>query len=183
MGVNLKFHVTKIFLCLHAFWEREWRLRCTHTIRSLTCVSLVVCVARKLRPYQSYSRRGDRIDWDFCVAFSGGLGRYAAVTQRLPVQLSTALQMMKKPSAILSEEWVTRLWYAAVHSIWPQQSQTMLAACSSTCTSILSSRFASYGNLLARTDLCPSSAIAQHTCPTRGCHRTPPPPPLPREGS
>ena len=31
-------------------------------MRSLTCVSVVVCVARKLRPCPSYSRRRDRIN-------------------------------------------------------------------------------------------------------------------------
>ena len=31
-------------------------------MRSLTCVSVVVCVVRKLRPCLSYSRRRDRIN-------------------------------------------------------------------------------------------------------------------------
>ena len=31
-------------------------------MRSFTCVSVVVCVARKLRPCPSYSRRRDRIN-------------------------------------------------------------------------------------------------------------------------
>ena len=31
-------------------------------MHSLTCVSVVVCVARKLRPCPSYSRRRDRIN-------------------------------------------------------------------------------------------------------------------------
>ena len=34
---------------------------CTHTMRSLTCVSVVVCVARKPCPCPSYSSRRDRI--------------------------------------------------------------------------------------------------------------------------
>ena len=47
-----------------ALWNMEhgWRLRCTHTMRSFTCVSVVVYVARKLRPCPSYSRRRDRIN-------------------------------------------------------------------------------------------------------------------------
>ena len=40
----------------------------TNTVHSLTCVSVVVCVARKLSPCPSYSRRGDRINLGFCVA-------------------------------------------------------------------------------------------------------------------
>ena len=43
MGVNLNFHVSNTFLfaCL---WEHGWRLRCTHTVCSLMCVSVVSCV-------------------------------------------------------------------------------------------------------------------------------------------
>ena len=36
------------------------RSRCTHTMRAHTCVSVVVCVACKLRPCPSYSGRRDR---------------------------------------------------------------------------------------------------------------------------
>ena len=45
MGVNLKFHVSNTFLCLHAFGNVG-----THTMHSLTCVSVVVCVARNAMP-------------------------------------------------------------------------------------------------------------------------------------
>ena len=41
-------------------WKCGWRSRCTHTMRAHTCVSVVVCVARKLRPCPSYSRCRDR---------------------------------------------------------------------------------------------------------------------------
>ena len=41
---------------------RGRRLRCTHTMHSLTCMSVVVCVMRKPRPCNSYSRRRDRIN-------------------------------------------------------------------------------------------------------------------------
>ena len=61
-----------VFACL---WEHGWRLRCTHTMRSFTCVSVVVYVARKLRPCPSYSRRRDRINlvlW--CSLDKGGGG-------------------------------------------------------------------------------------------------------------
>ena len=37
-------------------------VRCTHTMHSLTCVSVVVCVVHKPRPCLSYSRRRDRIN-------------------------------------------------------------------------------------------------------------------------
>ena len=36
--------------------------RCTHTMHSLTCMLVVVCVVRKPRPCNSYSRRRDRIN-------------------------------------------------------------------------------------------------------------------------
>ena len=52
----------KRFLVFASLWERGWALRCTHTMHSLTCVSVVVCVACKLRPCPSYSRRWDRIN-------------------------------------------------------------------------------------------------------------------------
>ena len=52
--------VAKQFLVFACLWEHGWRLRCTHTLRSLTCVWVVACAARKLRPCPSYSRRRDR---------------------------------------------------------------------------------------------------------------------------
>ena len=61
MGVKLKVSCFKHFLVFACFWERGCTLRCTHTMHSLMCVSVVVCVARKLRPCPSYSRRRDRI--------------------------------------------------------------------------------------------------------------------------
>ena len=45
-------------------------------MRSLTCVSVVVCVARKLRPCPSHSRRGDRINlvrWRSLYKGGGGI--------------------------------------------------------------------------------------------------------------
>ena len=55
----LRYQHYLVFACL---WERGWRLRCTHTICSLMCVPVVVCVARKLHLCPSYSRRRDRIN-------------------------------------------------------------------------------------------------------------------------
>ena len=50
MGVNLKFDVSNTFLCFHALGNvGEVKLH------SPTCVSVVVCVARKPRPCLSYS--------------------------------------------------------------------------------------------------------------------------------
>jgi len=46
-----------VFACT---WKCGQRSRCTHTMRTCTCVPVVVCVARKLRPCPSYSRRRDR---------------------------------------------------------------------------------------------------------------------------
>ena len=46
-------------------------------MRSLTCVLVVVCVACKLRPCPSYSRRRDRIDlvlWRSLYKGGGGGG-------------------------------------------------------------------------------------------------------------
>ena len=62
--MNLKIHVsnTFVFLVFQCLWERGRSLRCTPTMHSLTCVSVVVCVVRKPRPCLSYSRRRDRIN-------------------------------------------------------------------------------------------------------------------------
>ena len=59
-----------MFSCL---WERGQRLRCTHTMHSLTCVLVVVCVVRKPRPCLSYIRCRDRMNsvlW--CSYYKGG---------------------------------------------------------------------------------------------------------------
>ena len=50
---------------------------CTHTMRSITCVSVFVCVARKLHPCPSYSRCRDRINlglWRSLYKAAGGGG-------------------------------------------------------------------------------------------------------------
>ena len=59
--MNLKIHVSNTFV-FQSLWEHGRRLRCTHTMHSLTCVSVVVCVVRKPCPCLSYSRRRDRIN-------------------------------------------------------------------------------------------------------------------------
>ena len=46
--------------CVCTHLQMCQRSRCTHTMRAHTCVSVVVCVARKLRPCPSYSGRRDR---------------------------------------------------------------------------------------------------------------------------
>ena len=46
-----------MFACL---WEHGWRLRCTHTMRLLTCLSVVVCVVPILWPCLSCSGCRDR---------------------------------------------------------------------------------------------------------------------------
>ena len=60
MGVNLKFSCSQGFLVFAYTRKCGQRSRCTHTMRAHTCVSVVVCVARKPRPCPSYSRRRDR---------------------------------------------------------------------------------------------------------------------------
>ena len=66
-----------VFACL---WEQGWRLRCTHTLRSLMCVSVVVCVACKLRPCPSYSRRTDCINLVLWRSlYKGGEGKGLAL--------------------------------------------------------------------------------------------------------
>ena len=47
---------------------------CTHTMRSLTCVLVVVCVACKLRPCPSCSRRRDRINLGLLRSYYKGGG-------------------------------------------------------------------------------------------------------------
>ena len=50
-------------------------------MRSLTCVSVVVCVARKLRPCPSYSRRRDRINLGLWRSlYKGGGGSFFTTT-------------------------------------------------------------------------------------------------------
>ena len=68
-----------MFTCL---WERGRRLRCTHTMHSPTCVSVVVCVARKPRPCLSYSRRRGRINLVLWRSYykGGGLPHYPQFT-------------------------------------------------------------------------------------------------------
>ena len=53
--------------------------RCTHTMHSLTCMSVVVCVVRKPRPCNSYSRRRDRINsvlWRSYYKGGGGTAKW-----------------------------------------------------------------------------------------------------------
>ena len=52
----------KHFLVFTCLWEGGRGLRCTHTVRSLTRVLVVVSVARKPHPCPSYSRRRDRFN-------------------------------------------------------------------------------------------------------------------------
>ena len=61
-GCEPEISCSKLFLVFACLWECGWRLRCTHAMRALTCVSVVVCVPRKLQPCLSYSRRRDRIN-------------------------------------------------------------------------------------------------------------------------
>ena len=52
-------------------------------MRSLTCVSVVACVARKLRPCPSYSRRRDRINLGLWRSlYKGGGGTEFWVRQK-----------------------------------------------------------------------------------------------------
>ena len=59
MGVNLKFSCSQGFLVFARNWKCGRRSRCAHTMCMRTCVPVVVCVARKLRPCPSYS--GQRV--------------------------------------------------------------------------------------------------------------------------
>ena len=61
-GYEPEFPCFKHFLAFACLWEHGWRLRCTHNMCSLTCVSVVVCVVCKLRPCPSYNRHRDRIN-------------------------------------------------------------------------------------------------------------------------
>ena len=61
-GYAPEFPCFKHVLAFACLGEHGWRLRCTHTMHSFMCLSVVVCVARKLRPCPSYSRRRDRIN-------------------------------------------------------------------------------------------------------------------------
>ena len=76
-GCEPEFPCFKHFLVFACLWVHGWRLRCTHTVHSLTCVSVVVCVAHKLRPCPNYSRRRDRIIlvlWRSLYKVGGGGG-------------------------------------------------------------------------------------------------------------
>ena len=60
MGVNLKFSSSHGLLVFACTWKCGRRSRCTHTMCMPTCVPVVVCVARKLRPCPNYSGCRDR---------------------------------------------------------------------------------------------------------------------------
>ena len=62
----------KHFLVFACLGECGQRLRCTHAMRALTCVSVVVCVARKLRLCLSNSRRRDRINLGLLRSYDKG---------------------------------------------------------------------------------------------------------------
>ena len=62
MGANLKSHGSNNSFCVCMPLGTWAELRCTHTIHSLTCVLVVICVACKLCPCLSYSTRRDRIN-------------------------------------------------------------------------------------------------------------------------
>ena len=76
----------KHFLVFACLWERGQRLRCTHTLHSLTCVSVVVCVARKLRLCLSYSRRRDRINLGILRSYDKGGGVTRPDTDEVPLE-------------------------------------------------------------------------------------------------
>ena len=76
MGVNLKFSCSQGFLAFAYTWKcgrgRGALIPCART-----CVSVIVCVARKLRPCPSYSGRRDRnnsVHWRSLYK-GGGTGR------------------------------------------------------------------------------------------------------------
>ena len=62
----------------------EWSRRCTHTMHSLTCMSVVVCVVRKPRPCNSYSRRRDRINSVLWRSYYKGGGGYVVQLVQAP---------------------------------------------------------------------------------------------------
>ena len=67
------------FLVFAYTWKCGRRSRCTHTMRARTYVSVVVCVALKLRPCPSYSGRRERnnsVHWR--SLYKGGGGTYTA---------------------------------------------------------------------------------------------------------
>ena len=92
--MNLQFHVSNNFFLFTCLWERGWRLRCTHTMHSLTCVSAFVCVVRKPRPCLSYSRRRDRINLVFLRSYYKGGGGYTC----RPVVLADKARLHKNIS-------------------------------------------------------------------------------------
>ena len=76
MGLNLKFSCSHGFLVFACTWKCGRRSRCTHTMRMRTCVPVVVCVARKLRPCPSYSGCRDRnnsVHWRSLHKGGGGV--------------------------------------------------------------------------------------------------------------
>ena len=80
------------------YWERGRRLRCTRTMHSPTCVSAVVCVARKPRPCLSFSRRRDRIDlvlWRSYHKGGGGGGHDFCEPMNSEVRSNLQVQWVK----------------------------------------------------------------------------------------
>ena len=66
-------------------------------MRSLTCVSVVVCVARKLHPCPSYSRRRDRINLGLWRGLCKGGGVDAARHQKTKLGVSACLPACLPP--------------------------------------------------------------------------------------
>ena len=68
-------------------------------MRSLTCVSVVACVMRKLRPCPSYSRRRDRINLGLWRSFYKGGG--VPLSFRFRQTAARALRQVLSPSSVL----------------------------------------------------------------------------------
>ena len=103
-GCEPEFSCLKHFPVFACLWEHGRRLRCTHTMHSLTCMSVVVCVVRKLRPCNSYSRRRDRINSVLWRSYYKGGAGYPP-----PPHPS-------RPPKVFAHSWVSRFEQAAPSS-------------------------------------------------------------------
>ena len=84
-------------VCIHL--ECGQRSRCTHTMRARTCVSVVVCVARKLRPCPSYSGRRDRnnsVHWRSLYKGGGGTNDGAIVSSKSILEPTQNIVWLRK---------------------------------------------------------------------------------------
>ena len=163
-----------MFACL---WEHGWRLRCTHTMRSFTCLSVVVYVARKLRPCPSYSRRRDRINLVLWRSLDkrggGGVGPESRIADSTMANLScTSREYGQLPDCRRNMSWG---WCVAMgifpRKLWKQRLALSRQGC---CLGVTCPRMRSvvwHGQLLKQEILNTQQCTNNPTLSSQQTHR------------